>query len=232
VARPSRALATLQTGYEWCRLVREAALVGQDGLLLALWVRPGGNPHPPGTPCREAGPGPTRVVVVIESIQILDAKDGDGEPGEIQLAAVLYDDPTRFHRSVHVTNRHGRMELRAGEFVPASQLPPPLSLCVGPGRGATFALHAWDNDDPLDDEYGLDFDNVDDDDEVLIGFQREFGSELPAGVQVARSADLEVRYRVSRTAGGMTPDIPCPPQATDDTRYNNGPAPPRASDAR
>ena len=201
----ARALAILQTAYEWCRLVREAALVGQDGLLLALWVRAGGDPHPPGTPCGPASPGPTPVVVIIDSIQILNAGDGRDEPGEIQFAAVLYDDPLNFHRSVHVTNRRGRMDLRAGDFVPANQLPDPLSLCVPQGRGAVFALHAWDNDDPMDDQYGLDFDNVDDDDEVLVGFQRAFGAELPSGVQVARSADLEVRFRVSRSTGGWPP---------------------------
>jgi len=209
----ARALATLQTGYEWCRLVREAASVGQDGLLLALWVRAGGNPHPPNTPCRSAGPGPTRIVVTIESIRILNAHDDGDDPGEIQLAAVLYDDPLNFHRSVHVGNRSGRMTLKAGDLVPAEQLPRPLSLCVSEGQGATFALHAWDNDDALDDEYGLDFDNYDDDDEVLVGFQRRFGSQLPTGVQVARSADLEVRFRVGRTAGGRTAAIFCPPKA-------------------
>ena len=41
----ARALATLQTGYEWCRLVREARLADRDGLLLALWVRKGADPH-------------------------------------------------------------------------------------------------------------------------------------------------------------------------------------------
>jgi hypothetical protein len=208
----ARALATLQTGYEWCRLVREAGLVDRDGLLLALWVRDGGNPHPSGTPCGPAGPGPTRVVVTIESIRILNAHDDGDDPGEIQLAAVLYDDPLNFHRSVHVTNRQGRMLLRTGEFIPANQLPAPLSLCVSQGRGASFTLHAWDNDDALNDEYGLDFDNYGDDDQVLFGFQAEFGEQLPIGVQVARSADLEVRYRVSRTVGGVHQGISCRPE--------------------
>jgi hypothetical protein len=79
--------------------------------------------------------------------------------------------------------------------------------------GCHFALHAWDNDDPLSDRYGLDFDNDGDDDEVLFGFQRTFEGQLPTGLQVARSADLEVRFRVSRTAGGLTPDVFCPPEA-------------------
>ena len=117
-------------------------------------------------------------------MQILHSGDGDGEPGEIQLAAVLYDGPMNFHRSVHAMNRSGRMELRAGDFVPADQLAVVvMTLCVAAGRGASFALHAWDNDDPVNDRFGLDFDDVDDDDEVLVGFRRDFGSELPAGLQ-------------------------------------------------
>jgi hypothetical protein len=207
----ARALATLQTGYEWCRLVREAGLVDRDGLLLALWVRPGGSPHPPRTPCGQAEPGPTPVVVTIVSIRILNSGDGDG-PGEIQLAAALYDDPLNFRRSVHVTNRRGRMTLRAGDFVPANQLPAPLSLCVPQGRGATFALHAWDNEDPPDNEYALDFDNYGDDDDVLIGFQKRFGRELPTVEQFERGKDLEVRFRVGRTAAGQE-SVLCPPEA-------------------
>ncbi|MEU7864211.1 hypothetical protein [Nonomuraea sp. NPDC049141] len=206
--RKARALATLQTGYEWCRLVREAALVNRDGLLLATWIRAGGNPHPPGTPCRAEGPGPTPVVVTIESVRILNTGDG-ADAGQIQLAAVLYDDPLNFRRSVHVTNRRGRMLLRKNALVPASQLPAPLSLCVR--DSAHFTLHAWDNDEALSDEYGLDYDDYGDDDELLVGFQRKFdGSRLPSGVQVSRSADLEVRYRVSQFVEGQPTRLLCP----------------------
>ena len=76
------------------------------------------------------------------------------------------------------------------------------------GKGATFALHAWDNDDDSGDLYANDFDDKGDDDELLIGFQRRFGATLPTAQQVTRSADLEVRYRVSRGPGG--PVIVCP----------------------
>ena len=47
-----------------------------------------------------------------------------------------------------------------------AQLPVPLILCVPRGQGATFALHAWDNDDPPDDDYALAFDSYDDDDDT------------------------------------------------------------------
>jgi hypothetical protein len=209
----ARALATLQTGYEWCRLVREAGLINQDGLLLALWVRPGGNPHPPGTPCQLAAPGTMPIVVTIQSIRVLNVHEDDDDPGEIQLAAVLYDNPFSFHRSVHVTNRHGRMQIKTGDLVLANQLPPPLTLCVSQDQGATFTVHAWDNDDSLDNEYGLDFDNYDDVDDVLVGFQVRFDGELPTGVQIVRSDDLEVHYRVSRTIEGANTPV-CPLETT------------------
>jgi hypothetical protein len=219
------ALAKLQTGYEWCRLVRQASVVDRDGLLLAMWVKAGGNPHPPDTPCRPASPGPRQVTVTIESIRILD--DGDQQyrdrergtversTGEIQLAAVLYDDRQNFNRSVHATNRSGSMKLHDGDFVPSSQLPPPLTLCVD--RGASFALHAWDNDDPLGDQFALDFDNVSGGpnnplgpDTLLVGFRRDFGPQLPSGVQSASSDDLDVRFRVTRSAPGQVVSSVCP----------------------
>jgi hypothetical protein len=87
-----------------------------------------------------------------------------------------------------------------------------LSLCVPQGKGASFTLHAWDNDDDLGSEYGLDFDE---DDELLAGFRRRFGAQLPSGVQVATSADLEVRFRVARTAGAQNLDVFCPPAPPD-----------------
>jgi hypothetical protein len=45
--RPARALATLQTSYEWCRLVYETAARAKEGLLLAMWVRANANPIRP-----------------------------------------------------------------------------------------------------------------------------------------------------------------------------------------
>jgi len=204
----ARALAVLQTGQEWCRLVREAAGSGRDGLLLATWVRSGGDPHPAGTPCAPAGPGPTPVVVTIESVRVLDSGDDDGsDPGEIQLAATLYDDPWSFRRSVHGLSRGGKVALDDGARMPADRLPRPLTLCVQSGRGATFALHGWDNDDASGDLFANDFDDKGDDDELLVGFQRRFGAQLPTGVQLARAEDLEVRYRVTR---GGARQVACP----------------------
>ena len=194
----ARALAILQTGYEWCRLVHEASRVARAGMVLATWVRSGGNPHPAGTPCARSRRGPTPVSVTIRSVRVLDSgDDDDSDPGEIQLGAALYDDPQNFHRSVHATSPTESVPVDDGERVPANRLPRQLTLCVPSGRGASFALYGWDNDDS-GGEFANDFDDKDDDDELLVGFARRFGAELPTGVQVARSKDLVVRYRVSR----------------------------------
>ena len=61
---PARRMAVLQTSYEFCRAVREAAFArpeAQDGLLVATWVKAAANPHPANTPCAPAPPGPKRV---------------------------------------------------------------------------------------------------------------------------------------------------------------------------
>jgi hypothetical protein len=77
---------------------------------------------------------------------------------------------------------------------------------------ASFTLHAWDNDDPSGDRYGSEFDDVDNADELLVGFRREFGLELPTGVEEAGSPDLAVRFRVTRSIGGIdAPAFPCGP---------------------
>jgi hypothetical protein len=209
----ARKLAVLQTGYEWCRLMAKAGADGTDGLLAALWVRSNGRPHPEKTPCEEAPPGRTEVTVVIDSVRVLDdGDDSDNQPGEVQLAVALYNDPSRFTRSAHTMSRGGSIKVRNGEFIPTSRLPPPLTLCANYDERVTLALHGWDNDDPEGDPFANDFDDKDDDDEVLLGFQRRIGPVLPAGQQLASSPFLQVRYHFVR--GGHECDMGAP--ANDD----------------
>ena len=189
-------LAMLQTAYEWCRLMAKAGATGTDGLLAALWVRSNGRPHPPGTPCEAAAPGRTEVTVVIDSVRVLDSgDDSNNQPGEVQLAVALYNHPSRFTRSVHGTNRNGHINVRNGQFIPASRLPEPLTLCANYDEQVTLAVHGWDNDDSSGDLFANDFDDKgDEEDEVLFGFQRRVGPHLPQGPQTATSTDLVVRY--------------------------------------
>jgi hypothetical protein len=210
----ARALAVMQTAYEWCRLMAKAGAAGTDGLLAALWVRSNGRPHPPGTPCEAAPPGRTEVTVVIDSVRVLDSgDDSDNQPGEVQLALALYN-PSRFTRSVHAMNRGGHINIRNGEFVPTNRLPAPLTLCANYDEQVTVALHGWDNDDAAGDLFANDFDDKDDDDEVLIGFQRRLGPVLPTGQLLASSPDLLVRYHFVQ--GGRE----CDEGAPDNDNFN------------
>ena len=149
--------------------------------------------------------------MVIDSVHVLDSgDDSDNQPGEVQLAVALYNHPSRFTRSVHATNRDGHIKVRNGEFIPASRLPAPLTLCANYDEQVTLALHGWDNDDPSGDPFANDFDDKDDDDEVLVGFQRRVGPVLPTGQQLASSADLQVRYHF--VPGGHECDAGAPPE--------------------
>jgi hypothetical protein len=234
----ARALAVLQTSYEWCRLVSEAGKVDRDGLLLAMWVRPGANPHPPNTPCSNTvGLGLRRhpVTVTIERIKVLHTGDSPSDlPGEIQVSAALYDDPQNFHASAHEENRGGRMILNPGDTVPSNQLPEPLTVCVRYGTQVNFAVHGWDNSEDARDRYATVYDDYGDDDELLMGGRIKFDSEVASGSHVARWEDLEVRYRVTTQPGGETPVScgrnPFGPPPTDSDRPPVDPFQPPTTD--
>lgn len=196
----ARVLATLQTAYEWCRLVHRAGLDGTDGMLATLWVEPGGNPHPAGVPCAEAPPGRTEVTLTIDRITVLDSgDDDDNDPGEVQVAVALYDSPFEFRRSAHGQTTD-LAEVDDGGDIEPSLLPAPLTLCVGDDDGVTVAVHGWDNDDDAGDPWRTEFDDKPDNedvDEVLVGFQSRFGADRPAGSQrVVRPHRQPVRIDV------------------------------------
>lgn len=201
--RKARALATLQTGAEWCRLVRNAAQTGTDGLLLTTWVRSRRSPHPRETLCDRL-PRPNiaeGIRVDIKSIRVLDSGESDhSEAGEIQFSTALYDSGLDFHRSTFHTTPLA-VSVKAGQSVPVNKLPPPSILCVPPEtRAFTFAINGWDNDDRSGDPFGRDFDDKGDADELLRGFQLRVSGNPPASLQTATSRHLQIHYRVTRDA--------------------------------
>ncbi|WP_445012767.1 hypothetical protein [Arthrobacter halodurans] len=201
--KKARALAELQTANEWCRLVAKAGRADRDGLLLAMLVRPGANPHPANTRCR---PVPDfndafhhRVTVAVESVQIRNDGDDSGS-GEIQLSAAFYDNPQAFHKSVHKENRGGPMSLNTGALVPTKQLPEPMTMCVQRGTSVNWALHGWDNDEIGSEPNS----NLFDDkgrfaDSLLTGGRAKFSSEASGSLPLAWQ-DFNVRIRI--TQGG------------------------------
>jgi hypothetical protein len=197
----ARALAALQTSYEWCRLMSKAGLVGADGLLAALWVRSNADPHPAGAPCVAEPPGRIEVTVDFDRVRVLDDGDSDDNaPGEVNLAVALYDNPDEFHRSVHRQNPTGRALVTDGGLVADDRMLAPTTLCLDAGDLFSLAVHGWDNDDEPEDGgiYANDFDDKGDDDELLYGFQDRFTqAQLDGAVRHAASDDLEIDYRLT-----------------------------------
>ncbi|MGE0869598.1 MAG: hypothetical protein AB7P03_13615 [Kofleriaceae bacterium] len=201
----ARALAYLQTQYEWCRLVSQAGDWDGDGLLLSLWVREGASANPYGTQCgADDGRGPMGVTVTIDSVQVLDDKDNDDdEPGELNLSLALYDNPHAFHRLTK--SKVGAIDVREGDVINPGLAP--LTQCVG-RADHTFrvALHGWDDDDDgngeLEQHGSSPGDaNVDD---PIVGFTATIdATTIPIGGSIVRetlSRDLRVTYHVTRAA--------------------------------
>ena len=212
----ARALARLQTSYEWCRMINRAGLTrgGADGVLLALWVKEGASPHPANTPCaRVAAKNPVGVRVTIDRVNILDDKDDDDdEPGEINLSLAAYDPPSSFHQSakskvgpLYASDNGDLSSTLSGSKVPAS-----LRICPGSTGRFRVALHGWDDDEGLDfgaepaanGDYNQHNGNPDD---VLNGFTAEHtlaGVPGTGSLSVTRtSKDMSVTYRLTRTTG-------------------------------
>jgi hypothetical protein len=222
----ARALATLQSRYEWCRFVHQAGLSGGDGVLLSLWVDESESANLEGTPCAPgADVGPLGVTVSIDRVEVLDDGDIDeDEPGEINLSLALYDSPSAFHHLVK--SKSGPVFAdddgsSRSPVIPEEDLPAPLTQCVGTSDG-TFrvALHGWDddegNDDGAEDDANGDFDqhgsspgsaNVDD---ALLGLSATLrAADFPIGSVTVLEAEapredeprhLHVTYSVTRVA--------------------------------
>jgi hypothetical protein len=218
----ARALALLQSKYEWCRLVHQAGRSGVAGLLLALWVREGASPNPLRTPCGPDGvDGPVGVIVSIDEVTVFNDKDNnDDEPGEVNLSLVLYDSPFSFHRAQK--SKSGPVFVdddgsTASRRIPRTRLPPPVTMCIRTGGSSPFrvALHGWDDDEGPDSgaeslangdfnavggPLGFPFNSTPDD--AIVGFSRtHLAADIPIGsslIEQATSADLQVSYRLRR----------------------------------
>jgi hypothetical protein len=215
----ARALATLQSRYEWCRFVHQAGAAGGDGVLLSLWVDESESANLEGTPCApDDGRGPGGVTIAIDRVEVREDMDIDeDEPGEINLSLALYDSPFAFHRLVKSKSGPTFVDDDGSSrpnVVPAEDLPAPVTQCVGPDGAFRVALHGWDddegNDDGAEDEANGDYDqhgsfpgsaNVDD---ALVGFSETLAvSDFPLGsarVRQTESSDLRVTYTVTRVA--------------------------------
>jgi hypothetical protein len=190
----ARALAYLQTQYEWCRFVKQAGDAGADGPLLSLWVRDRSGSavaNPLGTPCGpDDGKGRMGVKVTIDDVNLLDP----GALNLVNLSLALYDDPSRFHR---LAKSHAGPSI-VGDSGELPGAPGPLSQCVGTSDGSfRVALHGWG-----EDLVGLPNGDFNQSEDALIGFSETLlASAIPLGATVHRtsnSGDLQVAYHVER----------------------------------
>jgi hypothetical protein len=198
----AKALAVLQSKYEWCRFVNLASLSGADGIALSLWVAEDGSPavNPAGTPCAsDGGGGPKGVTVTIDKVTVLN--DHDPGAGEINLSLAVYDSPSEFHRLKK--EKSGPVDANDGDAskgLTGPEVPKPVTQCVF-RADSTFrvALHGWDDDDTVG---GGDFgDNVASADEALVGFTETLSADLSIGgsdPHHATSSNLAVDYTVTR----------------------------------
>ena len=208
----ARALAYLQTQYEWCRLVSKLGEWNGDGALLSLWVREGASANPLGTPCgADDGRGPMGVTVTVDSIEMLDVKDNeDDEPGELNFSLALYDNPSAFHRLTK--SKVGPINVNDPAVIDPGLAS--LTQCVArTDRTFRVALHGWDDDDL--DIHGLEVGNGDFNqhgvspgsanvDDAIIGFTETLrATDVPIGGSLVRnttSSDMRVTYHVTRVA--------------------------------
>lgn len=192
----ARALAVQQMRHEWCRTLNLATsrygLAGA-GLPLALWVRPGASPHPPGTACATSTSGSVRVQVSITALQVSDDTDPLGS-GELNFALALFSGSLqRSTRSVS-----GPVGVSSGSAVGAGSRPAAVSLCMAPTDQVGISLHGWD-----DDEVSLSANGVfERGDEVLRGGTVTASSaSAAAGSRTITGGHLSATLSVTTTAG-------------------------------
>lgn len=204
----ARALAKLQTQYEWCRLVAQTGGYAATGLLLTLAVREGESPHPANTPCSEHSPrsdGVT-VTVTVTSIDVTDVREDGEDVGEVQVAAALFDQPSKFRTSVHHLTSGGSIALHNGDSVPMGMLPEPMTICVPPNTGTFIAVNGWDNDGDGGSGRSFAFDtgeradgSSDGEDDILYGGTGFISPSTAAGtVRRIIGEHLTVKYRIDR----------------------------------
>jgi hypothetical protein len=209
----ARDLAVEQTSHEWCRLLtlmRDREGFAGASVPMGLWVAPQADacapgqhcsPHPAGSACGPLPAGPIEVTVSVPSIRVLNDRDGNDSPGELNLVFTLYTDD--FHRSARTQT--GTLRIRSGAQVPHGDLPNSLSLCLDPDETLVATLQGWDDDDD-DPARRATIDQGDD--EILRGVTYVVGrgADLAASVGVGTFTkrsddhdheDLEVQFQIA-----------------------------------
>jgi hypothetical protein len=198
--RRAATLATQQTRHEWCRLLglvrRETGWPGV-GVLLGLLADPNSSPHPQGTRCAAARPGPILVTVGVERIRVLDDKEGDAT-GQLNFVFALFSEDMNHSRARQIDTV--RVESRAR--VPSGRLPRDITLCLRASDRIIATVQAWEDDDEIGADKGRT--QLTEKDDLLSGTTLQLGrvDRLRTGSSPMRRSDnehardLEVQFTV------------------------------------
>jgi hypothetical protein len=202
-------MAKAQTRHEWCRLLHLAR--NRNGLegaavLLGLLADPRKVPHPAGTPCSLATPGPIAVTVAVTNIQVLNDHEDDG-PGQINFVLSVFTEDMR--RSM--AHQADTIRIEKGARVPPAKLPRSITLCLRGTDRLVATVQGWEDDGDADRTKLSVHDNL------LNGVVHPFGavsglaSQRPAPITVSstntHAQDLAVTFRT--TAATTYSDVRC-----------------------
>jgi hypothetical protein len=165
------------------------------------------------SPCFGGEDGNLRVTVTPSIIHIEDDLDDEDNPGELNLAFVLYTGD--FKQSVR--NQVGPVNVRSPGDWPLDKLPAPLSMCLNPSDNLVVTFQGWDDDD-VDPAFKGKFNYVHygpdpvgpspppvvvEADQTLRGVTSVFplsSTSLPIGTG-GFSDDMTIRFQISATTG-------------------------------
>ena len=214
-------MAIGQTKHEWCRLVARAIKtdVGTAGLLIGLFVKADGDPHPVGTICAKSAEGSIAVEVRVNRINLLR---NDRAHPPVTRRFVLSAFAGDFKRSAR--SRSSVVDSPDSRRVPAEMLPQPLTLCMGPAEQLIVSLQGWEENYRREREDMLGafpiymrsvLGGLDHNDYILGGVTHAFSKvqqlakdgELPVVQQsnIEQMKDLEVAFQVNARAIGCVP---------------------------
>jgi hypothetical protein len=207
-------MAKHQTRHEWCRLQQLALQANGTagvGVLMGLLADPRKSPHPVGSRCEAAAPGPVQVTVSVTSIRLLKDKE-DAGAGQLNFVLAAFSESMRRSSA----RQSASITANAGTLLQPSSLPAPVTLCMNGTEGLVATLQGWEDDG--DEELG----ELSSDDDLLNGVTVELGAvanlpPYPLSRRIMQrsdnehAADLEVTFKVTSASTAMR-SLACQPR--------------------
>ena len=203
-----------QTSHEFCRYLHLLNTTGgfeKASIPMGLWVDKSNYYYAIDSPCR-AEPGNASVTVRVspDQISVLDDLDDGDNPGDLNLAFVLYKDDFR----IRAANAPVHATVQSPDYWPEDRLPSSLTMCLNSSDTVVATVQGWD-----DEEGGPAFERKFNDlhwgpddifgnptilaaeDQTLEGVTLAIpASSAPTGQSVS-SEDIMVNFTISSTPG-------------------------------